>query len=375
MKFLMIVVVLFSSFVATYSQNDIELRLQKEREIYDCNKSAYSAIEQIPFLLKKYEMDSVGTLLNEIIVNCGFREWMLRVSILVQIYQNNDSIAEINTYIDENFEVNYIDRIEDSKDSSYFKKNQFYSEYNIFPPLRHPLDSATQGLALELLKREDITNDERIICLLFANDVEMYEKEIKNLKAVSSIAEILFFKKYYSRRNEYSGAVFLGSHTPIGNSKIFGTSPSLKVAFSLMNSDLSIDFLFGLRLNNNNKKFAYEVNDNERNTSSYTTEEYGVTVGVPIYRTSSFILMPKIGYFHEKLWTNIAKRDSNNEIDEDSYYSVDSNSGYLAVAITNTTIPTLGFELGFKYSNFNSDKHLKTKFYDFAFCTNLFVRF
>ena len=182
---------------------------------------------------------------------CGKTEPLLRLKIINQIMKGVNSDSLITVYFDIYSNILF-NRIADSKELDYGRIYEGNQNYYGYIPLRSNFDNLIIDLATELIPKDYLSKNEKLICMLFSFDTEKYNKSIKK-KEFSETEIVQLSKKqkaYYY--DPFSYKLMLGGWMPINDpNSTFGLNPQLGVGFGFENNKFQFDISMDLRVNLN----------------------------------------------------------------------------------------------------------------------------
>jgi hypothetical protein len=346
---------------------------------FDCEKEVKKLID-IPFDFEtKIGLDSVSLQLSKLKFNCGETEFSSRFNILLKISQKINVDDDISRYFINEFNLILTNRLNGSTSADYHNIYFGRKKYFSFVPLNHPLDSIFIQAAKKLLNKSNISNDEKLICLLFSNKIEEYELELKSnigLNRKTQNSKISFPND--DPRNSIHLSLFLGSYTNIGKNKIFGTNPVIGISLGtpLVNK-FSLDLAVKLRLNINDKSFDYYALEKVNTVNSNTAIFGGFIGSYKLFETNKNLILGKIGLGAENVLTGLSiktKTGSSYENESFDLETIHLSVGF-SYAKTIKFSKYIGVGINYHLTPYGWDKNLKTKLDNSALSLETFYRF
>ncbi len=344
-------------------------------------KSELKTITIINNFVENYAIsgfDTFDSLTKNLITTRGAIENIQRLIIIHKILKGKPSEKSINDYFTSDYHYKFISRIEDSRKIDFGYQYSSYKSYYDYIPLRHSIDSITIKEAQKLLKTDNITIDERIVCTLFSGDIKTYDKIIKKTSSKkSNLVKQLDSRRRKSRNRWIGFTIYSGAFKPIGSKKVFGTSPfwgftiSSPIAYKLI-VELGIKY----RLNLWDNHFDFYALDKTNNADSNSSAFLGVLIGYKIYESKNIIVLPKFGIGAETVDTGISDNE-NNDNSNRSYYNVETIHFSLGLTVMTPIFKTshLGFGINYHYCPYSLEKDLYTTFNENLLSAEVFWRF
>ena len=346
-------------------------------EIPDCEVLTLNVVNQLSEKLEKNQLDSFDIIINNWIKACSTSECTQRLIILKNIMDNEKSINSIRTYFEHDFHYLFKNRIKDSKRIDYGYIYYANKAYYGYVPLRHSIDSIVQKISLDLLKKERLTSDERLICIMFSGDTERFEKEIKSHKYKESFIKQYLFDNHRDNLNRWlSYTIYSGVFRPISTNDVFTYSPMIGLTFSSpISNKLIVELGMKVRININDDSFNYYALGDTNYVNSDYSIFFGGLVSYKMYESEKLILLPKFGIGLESVDTGISeKKDYSND---KVYYNV--NTVHLSLGLSAMTPifqkSYLGFGINYHYCPYQLDDNLYTDFDSNLISAEVFWRF
>lgn len=145
-----------------------------------CETITQASLQRLPEILQKNDFEKIQTVCNTIQSACPSSELALRLEILIQIIQKENSSVSINNYLTNNYDEILITRYDDA---TLKNAQELYAsnpeKYQYFP-LNSPIDSLIKIKAKALLNSNSYTlnRDELALMFLFADYIDDFYKEI-----------------------------------------------------------------------------------------------------------------------------------------------------------------------------------------------------
>lgn len=365
-----LIIILLLIFNNTFGQNNTILD-----ESSDCITITLNAVNKINELFKSNQLDSFAVIKNNWVKTCGVSECTQRLIILNNIMSNVPSEESIKVYIENDFQYRYSNRFyaSSSIDFGYIYSNdkQFYSNV----PLRHSIDSTTKFLSKKLLNSNNITLDERLICILFSDGPSEFEKALKNKKFNHSFVKQFLLRKIRNTANsEGTITISTGICRPINPNDVFGYNQTLGLSVnSPFKNKLNIELGMKYRLNINDKSFKYFALEDTINVNSAYSLILGVLIGYKVYETKKLSLIPKFGIAFESIEFGLP-----NYVQNPDKKTFNISTFQLSIGLT-AMKPIfrrnyIGLGISYHYSPYQLDKNLVTKIGNNLLSTELIFR-
>jgi len=344
----------------------------------DCEVVALNATDRLSKCLLDNNFESYDAIVNEWIKMCGFSEYTQRLIILKSIIHHKNSSDAIKTYFQFRFYIKYADRVSASKKANYGYEYSSSKEDYGFIPLRLPLDSIIVRKSAELLKSNSLSPDERLICKLFLEDIDEFDKECKKSEYKGSF--IQDFRK--ERLKEYSENMFwfglnAGVYGSIGKEHIFGNNPLLGLTFGgKIKKNLSIEVALKMRLNYNDKPFNFLAFEDTNTVNSDMSIFMGGLFGYKLVDKNNFSIESKLGFGLESVNTGLSKSDGPTSQDREYYdlSTIHLSLGFAAL-VPVFEIHRIGLEITYHFCPYGANSNLLTKFDNSALSAEIFYRF
>lgn len=328
-----------------------------EIDVYSmvCERTYLNAADLIVEYLKSKQFDSIPIVLDHT-SKCNRTEWLLRMEIIYKIAkkQNVDSI------IGEYLEQEYYKKLYDRHLYSGFNDFGFHfsSDRKRFDylPLRHQLDSLTKKISVQLLVRNDLSADERIICTLFAKNQEEFE-EIILKNSINESKIVRFFDDLYLKWHPFGrGYVGFGIFNPAGSKKISPMVQSLMLNFGFnINEIYTVDFRLQYHYEYNNLPIHYKDKDSIIVSNNSNSLIFQLIFGYKLYRDRYNTIAPALGIgFH----TFTELNGNKNILDKTAAFH---SSLYLSYTRRLFKYKYIGVNFGLNYTAFELQKNLYTK--------------
>jgi len=352
----------------------------------DCEQLTGIALQKLVSLVDKNDYTELETLLATIESGCGESEFTQRLRIFRALLEKQPTAELIADYLAKNRHETLIMRWDHSAEERYesiYRDNKQDFDY---VPLRHPIDALLKAKAEALLRSMtfDLTEREEAIALLFADRIEafleIHERSSRPRKPTrAEVAQRRAAQKYRGGFSVYAGAEF-----PVtGIDPIFKTSPTMGFMYaSPLESDVLFELGLKIRVNSNDRDFAYHLDGVTEVVNSSASYGIGGTLGRKLFDNDAFIIYPKLGIFFETTSTGLSYV---------SYY--DDGSYEDAVSVVYNNVNTMrtslglafmwhvtgkqyaGFEAAYHYIPYNWDSRLLTRIQPNYASLQVFFRF
>lgn len=277
----------------------------------NCEQVTKAALDKLVPMLSKNNYSDMEAVLATIESVCAQNEFTQRLRILTAILQQRASHDLIAAYYQRNYHETLVMRWDysiEEKHEHIYQNNKLDFDH---VPLRHPIDSLIKQKAEALLQSSNfkLNSEERIITLLFADQIDAFYRDYDTEKAPapSTYREA---PTYYRKDKDRSAfTLYAGVEMPLtGSDPVFKTNPVLGFMFS---SKLSSALLYELgvkvRINSNDKYFDYMLYSDMVEVNSSASYSFGGSLGYKVYDNDDFIIYPKLGLYWESTATGLSE--------------------------------------------------------------------
>ena len=369
--------------VLSFSQTEMYQKILSDRKTLDCEIMTLEIMNQIAekFILRNYA--EVDSLLNYLDFFCGKNETIERTIIFNTIVNNKQlEKKNIEFYLNNRYPTVLEHRKKDANLSKYELLYENYKDFYDYLPLRHPIDSIISTQSKELLNNDNISLDEKLFAILFANGNKEFSKAIsKNEYKKSHTRAIINETKLQKSRNEPSFTLYTGVHSMIGNeNRIFGNNIYVGASLSTpLKNRVIADFGMSIRFNANSNEFLFSAMDTIHTINPKSTLLFYSNVGYKVIDNKNIILIPLIGVGFESTITGLSELIEGENLDEDYYKYHNLNALNLAAGFT-VLYPIfvrnyLGLSVKYHYCPYHWNKKLITKFDNSSVGCELLFRF
>jgi hypothetical protein len=377
-----IFIIILSLFLfSSYGQQAELIKILSSDEIPDCEKITLEIMDEISksFLLNnKEKSDSLIELLEFL---CGKNESIQRVIIFNSILNNNFDKKDIETYLKKDYTIVLEHRKRDSKSSEFAEFYEDNKEYYGYLPLRHSIDAIITDKSKEMLKSDTVSENEKLFCTLFANDLRTFKRELSDNKYKNSITKKVWNEtKYQKSLNYFAIEIESGMHSMIGNKNlIFRHNPYIGFCISTpLKNKFIWDFGMNIRFNVNDSDFLYYAMGDTNLVNSNTTQLFYLNVGYKLLDKKGFIIIPKIGAGFESTGTGLSETVEDEEDGEYvKYYSLHALNLSSGVKILRKVCVRnyLGLSVNYHFCPYQWNKKLVTQFNNNSLSCELVFRF
>ena len=373
----------FISSITLFGQDDALLRLiaTGKDDIRDCRAIVPEIMSKVSEKFNSNKTADADSLIDLLIVYCGRTESVQRALVFNAILNRKTSSQEIQTYFKNDFQEVFEHRRIDSESprfESLYKEN---IEYYGYLPLRHPVDLAITNKAKELLLQGNLSNDEKLMCILFSEGNKAFNKEIaKPGYDNTELKNVRREKRRAEARNYPSVIVSAGMYGTLGSkNRVFGYNPIVRGFISTaLKHKVIVDAGFGIKFNANDRDFLFLANNRINTVNSKTTIFLDIYTGYKLYDSKKVIFIPKLGIGYESMGTGQWEWITN-EYDEEvqKYHNLETinlSAGFSAMTPVFTK-NYIGLSLNYHYSPYHLNKKLHTKINNNALNCEVFFRF
>lgn len=332
------------------------------------------------FLIQKeniLENDSIQFFIKNWEQTCNQIEPILRLKIIYQI-QNNIKMDSLILEYYNKFESKIIDRIYDSRSEHYQEIYDNDSAYYDYVPLKSNFDSTIINAAKKLLTRNNLTEDEQLICFLFGDQKYNYNKYKASNKFKKSLINQQIKKiRKENEEEEFNITVLTGAWISLNEyKKQLGTNPQIGVSMGVPVNKYQFDLSIILRINSNSKDFKIQTDMDTVLTNSSVGLFFGCAMNYEIFSKKKFKILPKISCGIDLMDTDVLKEFSNEEGEEEYYHITTFNLGFgCSFLYAAFDKHSLGVEINYHYVPYSIDRDLLTVFTSDFISVNLIYRF
>jgi len=365
-----LITILLLIFNASFGQNNTILD-----ENSDCIITTRNSVNIINELFKSNQLDSFDIIMDNWVKICGISECSQRLIILNKIITKKPTEESIKVYFENEFQYNYEERLYTAKSNAYNIIYSYQKQHFGNIPLRHIIDSTTIYIAKKLLTSNNLTLDEKYICIFFSDGTKEYRQEIKKKEFNNNfVKQYLLEKDRNSANSEISINIYAGICRPINPNDVFGYNPTFGLTFGTpFENKLRFEMAMKLRLNINDKTFEYYALNDTINVNSKNSGFLGALIGFKIIENKNLSLIPKFGIALETIEFDLPDNVQNpdNKI---------FNIGTLQLSIGLTAMTPIfrrnyiGLGISYHYSPYQLDKNLVTKIDNNVLSTELIFR-
>lgn len=357
-----------------------QVRAQNGCEVYTT-----TILEKLPVLLMKNDFTQLTNLTTTLQSTCGETELALRLQIIEKLIQREPTTQLINNYIAKGYDEKLVNRYDHAAQRNFaalYNKNK--ADFD-FIPLRHPVDSLIQVKAAALLNSSTYTlnRNEEAICLLFADEIDMYYSTLNKRPKSRPIIDRL--QEREEGRQKTAGVLYSGVFMPIGTNEYLKTSPTFGMTIM---SPLSRQFIFELgvkfRINTNNEAFDFIDEGQIKAINSNSSYFLGVNLGYKVLDNGPWIILPKIGtglgFINTKLSKTtvydvvVTEEENLSGIQYNNVNTLHTTAG-IAVMRHIKRKMYLGLEFNYHMVPYNWDRGLQTRINSKFSSVELFFRF
>ena len=256
----------------------------------------------------------------------------------------------------------FYDRVMDSRIHDYQEVFRDKKSYYGYVPLNHTSDSLTIALSRNLLKSDDLTPDERLICILFTGNFDWFENEADKDEYDDSFTKPFWIR--FVRDNRLGFIFYAGNFRPFNSNDVFTNSPMFGLSISSpVESKIIMEICLKFRLNMNDKPFDYQAFGTLNSVNSDVSIFLGGLFSYKLFDTERLKLLPKFGIGLEVIETGLSSEDEPGvKLANDKEYH-DLRTIHLSFGITAMT-PIfkkryLGFGINYHYCPYGLDQNLK----------------
>ena len=371
-KLLPIYIILLTVFFQARAQNN-------------CEVYTTTVLQRLPQLLLKNDFAQLKNLTTTWQNVCGETELAQRLQIIEKLIQKEQTAQLISHYIAQGYDDKLVNRHDHAAQKNYARLYGRNKATFDFIPLRHSVDSLIQVKATALLHSPTYTlnREEEAICLLFADEVDLYYNTMN--KKPKSRPFVDAFHEREDGKHKTAGILYSGVFMPIGGNDYLRTSPTFGITIM---SPLSGSFVFELgvklRINTNNATFDFVDEGQIKEIHSNSSYFLGANLGYKVFDKGSWIVLPKIGTGLGFINTNLSRTSVYDVItteEEDisgiRYNNVNTLHNVAGIAIMRHIKRKmyLGLECNYHLVPYNWDESLLTRI-NSKFCSiELFFRF
>jgi hypothetical protein len=371
MKKLISIVIVIFSFISVNAQTELENFFSEMDSHPSCKKIANTINKDISRI---YKNDSINNLLINWERSCGESEPFFRLKIIDKIKKGYNADSLIQIYYS-NYSYTLMNRIEDSKKTEYKKIYQLDTEFYSNIPLRGNLDSLLINVSKEVLENKSLSNDEKLICLLFSFQIDEFWDLLKKKEFKESGIYCLNQQSIDDWKGPFTYDLIMGAWQPLNSGdQVIGLNPQLGVGLGIKYNKLHFNLVMLVRVNVNDDDFSIIVGSDTIETNTDIGALIGGVVSYDIYSKDDWTIAPNIGLGWDIIETDVEK--SNSE-EENEYYELSAlNVGVgLDVMYKFGFKHTIGLGANYHYVPYHMDNNYYTGFSTNYLTFNVFYRF
>lgn len=352
-------------------------QVDSSKQSTDCESLTEKYINQLPSIFGKNQFDKVDSILIEWNQSCDTSECSQRLTILKNILEKKESLNSIKKYFESELHMVFYDRVMDSRSRSYKDLYSDKKSYYGYVPLNHTTDSLTIAISRNLLKSDNLTPDEKLICILFTGDTDWFEIEAEKDEYDESFTKPFWIK--FVRDNRLAFIFYAGNFRPFSSNDVFTNSPMFGFSFSTpVKSKIIMEICLKFRLNMNDSSFVYQAFGTLNSVNSDLSIFFGGLFSYKLIDNERLKLLPKFGIGLEDVNTGLTSEDASRVgfSDDKEYHNI--RTLHLSFGLSAMT-PIfkkryLGFEINYHYCPYGLDQNLKTHIDNNLISAELFWR-
>lgn len=350
--------------------------IAQDNPLYNCEETTYAIVNEFVEDFSNDDLDDFEKKMYNWKAGCGISEVAQRLILLKRMLKNEPIEEEISVYLDNDLYYKYRRRVTHSNQLNF---GYIYSDneaYWGFVPFNHPIDSLVKAKSEELLKKDSLSLDEELLCILFSERIKDFEEAIKNRKYKDSFIRKSFMKSYRESSQYWlSYSLYTGYFKPLGTEKVFSYSPIIGLTFKV-NVHEKWYFEVGgkVRVNINDKSFEYFALDSTNIVNSESSICMGAWVGRYLVKSEKLNWSLKSGFGYEAVETGISEKINEDETKSHDIETVNWSVGS-AVSVPVFRKAFIGVGFNYHFCPYNLDKNLQTKLNQHLYSVETFFRF
>jgi hypothetical protein len=292
-----------------------------------CETIAGNAQALIPTFDAMTQTDSIAPILTVWARSCGAIEPIDRVQILLDIANKTFVDTVFAEYIEKSVQ-HYHNRAYDINRGGRHVP-EYYATYYDFVPVGDTFDQWTAQLAKKLLPEQKVGTSAYLFCLLFANDLEKFDKAMQRYEYEKGyFYQMLNKKKYTVSRGGW--VISTGAWQPLNAlGKVVNTSPLVGLSIDFQVDEMVFEIGALVRIPVNYHSFLLRTDSNRIERAMAQT---GLTFGLRVIRQiplgRNWYLEPSAGLYYESQDTDLYKGQKDGK---DQYYNINTASATIGV--------------------------------------------
>lgn len=290
-----------------------------------CESLMNASLQKLPNILVKNEFSQLQTIISTLKSSCEKNELALRMEIIQQLIQKENTHTSITQYLDGKYDQLLVQRFDDaaSKNANkLYKQNP--KKYQYFP-LNHLVDSLLKVKAIALLQSENyMLNDKEIaVVYLFADYIDDFYKELDRKPAQRPVIDKI--REREELKNTPTIGISLGVFSPLGKNPIYGNAPTFGLSvMGPLNNSIIPELSYKLRIHNDAAPFDMKYKDEVREVAPNSSHFLNVGIGYKVYDSGRLIILPKVNTGVGFIWTGL----SESYYEEDEYGNEEKNISF-----------------------------------------------
>lgn len=352
--------VIFTEF--GFSQDDATVLNRISNPANNCEIIAFNS-QKIISSFSTEQLDSIFPVLAVWERDCGSVEPIQRLKILFDIKNNRFVDSLYKNYI--TFSIpTFKNRVYKAKNDNY---NEIFEDHKAafsYVPLRSKYDNLTKQFARELLEKQKKETIEYLLCLLFSENIEEFNK--------------LYYSNEYLENNKYKtldskvddiglfGITVIGSAgiwLPIGKlSNIYRPCPQFGFTFNTpLYKSYRFDFGIEVRPLINDNNIELNVDNTIKSANGTICFTLGAWISNEVKINDKLFLGIISGIGYSRIDTDLKRLKSNSD-GKEYYYGVSTYDASLGINISKRVFNNsrVGLYISYHYAPYNNDKLLKT---------------
>jgi len=258
------------------AQDDANIERLMTKRVLNCVDITLNSSQLIPDFYYENKMDSLVIVLNYWERKCGLCEPIMRIKILLSIYDDN-----FNENI---YDENVIDYILAYNTEIYYSP---WSENAYLNYVDESFNAFTHILASDLLKNNEEENLPTLFQKYYLQDNYPIFKELK-----SDLYNDTYLKRYYQNAlaktldlGESNLGIITGYWIPTGKNKLLGNHPLLGFQVGLIRFRYMYNLTFAFRFLESKEKYQIRYKGDLIETSHFLSGYIGIDAGRELYRS------------------------------------------------------------------------------------------
>ena len=278
-----------------------------------CERETNTAANAIYYMMLEQNFENFDEVLADWKFFCAENEVMLRMQILIAIHQNENIENLAMQFIDGPL-TDYNYRIQNAKSPNFQDYYLYNPAYYNFLPLRDPLDSLSQKFAKNLLGKQAPGSTEKLLCILFSEGFEAYEKALK--RSEFSDSKIVTKLNAQKREKLKDGMFFLnaGVCQSLDAQNVIGLSYQIGAGgYQRLSDQWQMGIFVHYRLFEQKDDYNFIYQEDTLSVASFNSSSFGLGLRYKLYSNEELMFWPNLKVGAAQIYTDFDDEDGGKE--------------------------------------------------------------